>query len=177
MSNENETFEVEGWDNQPPSNVLETNRYKFKVVNIEPHVSAGKGNQCNKVTLDVEGHRVTDFLILKDVNGKPHSMSYKWRQFLYSIGIRNPGRSFVITKDKIIGGVGLVDIVKESKPLDSGITVFENKVRYYAPIDKDEAPIAGVEPESEEQKSEPEKKPKPKQEKKEEPKEEEDDEV
>ena len=133
-----ETFEVNGSTDAPVSNLLEKGRYKFKVKSIVNH-TARTGNKCAKVEMIVNDKKLTDFLIL---NGQ---MSWKWRQFLHAIDIRNKATKFEVSKDNIEGREGLVDIGIKTRTYDDNSTAQENTTISYSPIEEEEAPIKGVE--------------------------------
>ena len=84
--NEDE-FDVNGATDSPSSNVLEKGRYKFEVTEIKHHTSQA-GNKSARVILMVEGIRVTDYLPFEG------TMIWKWKQFLFSIGIRDKRKKF-----------------------------------------------------------------------------------
>jgi len=140
--NEDE-FEVTGSTDSPSSNVLEKGRYPFEVLSIEHHTAASSGNKSNKVVLMVEGLRIRDYLPVEGV------MIWKWKQFLYSIGIRDKRKKFIVKKELMVGKKGLVDIGVKDSSYGDGTSGKENMVRSYSPIKDEVAPIKGVEPEDE----------------------------
>lgn len=140
MNGENEVFddefEVHGSTDQPVSDLLEKGRYPFEVSEIESHLSTA-GNKCAVVRLRVAGRNIKDYLILE---GK---MEFRWRQFLFAIGIRDKATYFKVPKAKIVGGKGLVDIgIKTDR---NGFEV--NVVRSYSPVAEEVAPLKDVPPE------------------------------
>lgn len=138
LENEDVEFGVNEWKNEPESNLLEKGRYKGKVKDITSHVSKNM-NECALVTFNVEGKRVTDYLIRCDSEGKKHQMTYKWHNFLFAIGIRNTNRKFAVSKSQIIGKECLVDIGNDGT---------DNKIYGYSPIEESAAPMTDVPPEN-----------------------------
>ena len=145
-----ECFEVNGSTDSMASNLLEKGRYKF-VVKDATNFTSSNNNKCVKLVITVEGRTIFDNLLLEG------QMSWKWRQFLFAIGIRDKRTAFTVPKNKIVGGEGLVDIGVKDRTLGDGSIIKENKINSYSPIEEETAPIKGVEPE-EETKIEPEKK-------------------
>ena len=142
MQIEEESFDVNGSTDAPVSNVLEKGRYSFKVKDITSFISKA-GNNCIKVILSFDGKLINDTLMQEG------QMSYKWRQFLYAIGIRKKATNFSVPKSKIVGAQGLADVGVKDRVLDDGSTVKENRISSYSPISQEVAPIKGVEPEEE----------------------------
>lgn len=137
-----ESFEVNGSTEQMVSNILEQGRYPFEVKEATNYTSKS-GNKCIKVEIDVNGKKMTDYL---SIEGK---MEWKWRQFLFAIGIRDKRTSFSVPKSKIIGVTGLVDIGTKDRTMEDGTIIRENITRSYSPIEEATAPITGVPPEVE----------------------------
>jgi len=153
--NEDE-FEVTGSTDSPSSNVLEKGRYPFEVISIDHHTAVSSGNKSAKVILMVEGLRIRDFLPFEGV------MVWKWKQFLFSIGIRDKRKKFIVKKELIVGKKGLVDVGVKDSTYNDGTIMKENMVRSYSPIKEEVAPIKGVEPEYESENTAKEEQDKPK---------------
>ncbi len=139
MAEEREPFEVGGSTDKPVSNVLEKARYKFIVKEVTPHQSPN--NKCAKVVLQVEHVKITEYLVLTG------EMSYKWRQFLFAIGIRDKREKWTVNPALIEGKEGLVDLgIKPNfhNPEDN-----DNYAMSYSPIKEESAPVAGVPAEEE----------------------------
>ena len=132
-----EVFEVNGSTDAAVSNVLEKGRYKFVVLDASNFISQNQ-NKCVKITLSVGKGKVYDNLLIEG------QMSWKWRQFLFAIGIRDKRQAFSVPRSKIVGAEGLVDIGIKDRMLDDGTTVKENKVSSYSPIEQEAAPMTGV---------------------------------
>lgn len=137
-----EEFKVYGKTDQPVSNVLEKGRYKFKVKDVNRHTS-GAGNLCMKIELAINSHTLTDFLITEG------SMEWKYRQFLFAIGIRDKRTSFSFKKSRVIGAEGLCDVIVKDKSLDDGSTIKQNNIQSYSPIEEETAPMKDVPEEGE----------------------------
>lgn len=135
----NVEFPVNEWNNKPENNLLEKARYKFKVIDAVPH-TASSGNECVKITFNVEGKRITDYLIRCDAQGKKHSMTYKFHNFLFAIGIRNTNKKFTISKNQMVGKEGLCDVSVKKDGSD-------NQINGYSPIEEATAPMNDVPPE------------------------------
>jgi len=159
MDNE-ETFEVHGSTDLPVSNLLEKRRYEFEVTEVSNFTSA-KGNRCAKLSLAIEGKKITDILLLE---GK---MEWKWRQFLFAIGIRDRRTDFSVGRSAIVGKKGLVDVGVRDRVMEDGVIVKDNTIRSYSPIQSPSAPVAGVEPEDSPPKETPKETPKEKKKEKE----------
>jgi len=156
-----EIFGVSGWKNQANSSILERGRYPFKILDIRHHTSDA-GNKCVIVDFRIEEIEISHYFILEDSTGKKHRMAFMWANFLYAIGIRDKRQDFDIPKSRILAGEGLADVIVKPKPLDDGTSIPENKIRDFAPIEQETAPLKDVPPESEsipKLESEPEKKP------------------
>jgi hypothetical protein len=135
-------FDVYGSTDQANSNLLPAGRYQFTVVEINDFLSK-KGNFCVKVKLDIETYHLTDIICIAE------KIDWRWRQFLYAIGIRRPDKHFKISQEEIVGKTGMVDVVQKDRELDDGTSILENRIRMYSPIEEQVAPVAGVEPEAE----------------------------
>ena len=147
MSEKEETFTVNDWQNKKVSNLLEKGRYPFEVEKIKNHT----GPATMGVWLDVrvEGKLITDYLTISDLQGKKTQWSWKWNQFLFSIGFRNPNKRFEFTTKDVVGKKGLCDVsVKEEK----------NIITHFSPVEEATAPLTDVPPEENPPASEPEKK-------------------
>lgn len=137
IETDEEMFEVNGATDLPVSNLLEKGRYRFVVKEVGSHISKA-GNNCVDLKLDIDGKWLFTTLI---TTGK---MEWKWRQFLFAVGIRDRREKFSVTKTSLLGKQGLVDVIVEDK---AGYS--KNEARSFSPIEKEEAPIKGVEPENE----------------------------
>jgi len=133
-------FEVYGSTDQPSSNLLPAGRYQFTVLEIDKF-SSKKGNPCVKVKIDVEGYHLTDIICIAE------KLDWRWRQFLYAIGIRRSSKYFKVANTEIIGKTAMVDIVQRDRELEDGSTVPENRIRMYSSIEEQVAPVKGIEPE------------------------------
>lgn len=142
METGEETFIVNGATNEKVSNIIEKGRYAFVVKDISNFISKAE-NVCMKLTIDIDGKFFNDILMPE---GK---MEFKWRQFLYAIGIRDKRVKFDVPKSSIVGKTALVDIGIKDRVLDDGSIIKENKINFYSPIEQEIAPINGVEPEVE----------------------------
>jgi len=150
MKTENEEmFAAEDTD-MPVSNLLEKGRYEVETIDIKQSISRA-GNNTNKITLKTnDGFFLTDYFVFE---GK---MAWKWKQFLFAIGIRNKGQ-FQIPKSRLIGVKCLADIIIKERSMNDGTLIKENRITAYSPIIEETAPITGVEPEIEPAKETPKK--------------------
>ena len=140
-------LEVYGSTDQPATNVLEPGRYKFQVKQIVRQWQSKKGNPCIEVEFIV-GERT-----IKDTFVTAGKFDYRYRNFLFAIGIRKAvkkGESFTISESEINGKQAMMDVAKVNEIFDDGFEYPTNKVRMYSPIQNDTAAIKGipVEPES-----------------------------
>lgn len=133
---EDEEFEINDWENKPQKNIIEKGRYIGEVKDIVSHVSSS-GNNCAKIVMVVEGKYIYDFPIRSDSAGNKHKMSYKWHNFLYSIGIRDVNSQFRIKRSQLVGKKCLVDVSVNKEGTD-------NQINGYSPIEEELAPLTDI---------------------------------
>lgn len=162
---EDRDVEVTEWSNSPSSNVLEKGRYILETVLLKKHKS-DSGNQCIYVEFMANNVKLKKYFVLKDVKGNPHQLVYSWKNYLYAIGIRDPRKNFTINLDSLEGKKCKGDVTKHRNDEASeraGFDIYENDIRYFSPIDKEEAPMKDVPEEPSKEKPKEEEKPKEKQ--------------
>lgn len=121
----------EGYDtDQVLQDVLEPGRYKFKVLDVKP-VTSKSGRKCARVVLELSTNAGTvrrfDTICLE------RRYDWRWRQFLFAIGIRRKGE-FKLTREEIIGREGWADIVQKERSIAGGVKVVDS-IRAYYPTD------------------------------------------
>lgn len=121
----------EGYDtDQVLQDVLEPGRYKFKVLDVKP-VTSKSGRKCARVVLELSTNAGTvrrfDTICLE------RKYDWRWRQFLFAIGIRKKGE-FKLTREEIIGREGWADIVQKERSIAGGVKVVDT-IRAYYPTD------------------------------------------
>jgi len=155
---------IDGSTDSPATALLNKGRYVGNPTEVTEFVSK-QGNQCVKISLEVEGYDIEDVIIIK----------LKWnmirlRNFLYSIGMRRSS-GYKIHIEEINQNLKKVKVdVVIGKDQEGGE---RNEVKHYSSIDEEEAPVTGVPPETTEAKPSETEKERPKEETK--PQEEEDD--
>lgn len=145
--NEEDVVNISDWKNQPVYNVLDSGRYPCEVIELGKSVS-GKGNGQFVVELLVNGDKkLTKYFVITDVDKKPHKMAFKWSNFLYCLGLRDPRQNVAFSVKNIVNKKCLCDVAKTEDGEDSqGNKFYKNEIRGFSPIEEKEqtAPVADV---------------------------------